>query len=233
MSDKQHFDDEYEPTPLAVRVARGLIAALAIGGMLWLFGFDGFFRFQRTSPAVTQQLPQATDAPSISIPLNVLVVRSPEGGSERSVADIMRLVDNADRVLRQAQLSLNLIAIHEEEVSPAHLASYYDNPYGFITGFTTFDPATINVVLIETIGGGINGISYGGVSAVAVADFTSVFDFRVLAHEIGHQLSLGHVAGDQSRLMFRGANGFDLTNDEIRQARIVATQRFGDKQLTQ
>ena len=54
---------------------------------------------------------------------------------------------------------------------------------------------------------------------MAVADYTTVHDFRTLAHEIGHILSLDHVRADNQRLMNSGANGTILSIDEITRAR--------------
>jgi len=47
-----------------------------------------------------------------------------------------------------------------------------------------------------------------------VADITTVFDYRATSHEIGHVLGLKHVV-PINRLMARGVNGFDLTDEEI------------------
>ena len=66
---------------------------------------------------------------------------------------------------------------------------------------------------------GINGLAFGSARAVFVADFTTVIDFRTFAHEIGHVLGLGHVPRDRGGLMFRGANGFNLTLEEVMVAR--------------
>jgi len=226
MSDKQHIDDQQEPTSLVVRIIRGVVAFVAIVGMVWLFGLGDYFRFQRTSPSVEQEIPAAIDAELVSLPLRIIVIRADQGGSGRSLADINRLVENADRVWQQAQIELRVVAVEEREVLASELSVFYDNPNRFITSQQSYDPQTISVYLIETIGGGINGLSYGDIRAVSVADYTSVFDFRVLAHEIGHQLGLGHVPSDQGRLMYRGANGFELSEDEIARARMVVQQKY-------
>ena len=41
----------------------------------------------------------------------------------------------------------------------------------------------------------------------------------MLAHEIGHVLGLPHVDADKSRLMYTGADGTDITEDEVLTAR--------------
>ena len=51
-----------------------------------------------------------------------------------------------------------------------------------------------------------------------------MYDFRAFAHEVGHVLGLDHVSGSRGQLMYRGANGFDLSLVEIERARISAQE---------
>ena len=69
-----------------------------------------------------------------------------------------------------------------------------------VSDIVGFDEATINVFLVGNLGG-INGIAFGGLNSVAVADYTTVYDFRALAHEIGHILGLHHLLGSKGQLM--------------------------------
>ena len=91
---------------------------------------------------------------------------------------------------------------------------FFDTPGVFIRSIDEVDPLTINVFLTRNLWG-INGIAYTGLYTVAVADYTSVYDFRVLAHEVGHMLGLEHVLESDGRLMYREANGFALSPQEI------------------
>ncbi|MCH7911244.1 MAG: zinc metallopeptidase [Candidatus Hydrogenedentes bacterium] len=50
-----------------------------------------------------------------------------------------------------------------------------------------FNRSNINVFLLGNLKG-INGISFTGSNAVALADYTTVYDFRALAHEVGHAI---------------------------------------------
>ena len=59
---------------------------------------------------------------------------------------------------------------------------------------------------------------------MAVADYTTVYDFRVLAHEIGHLLGLSHVPVDRNRLMYQGANGSELSLEEIMRSLEIVTR---------
>ena len=100
----------------------------------------------------------------------------------------------------------------------------YQNPRAVINNLQNFDLESINVLLVGNLGG-INGVSFGGLNTVAVADYTTVFDFRALAHEVGHSLGLSHVSKSSGQLMYQGANGFNISIEEIETAR-VGTERF-------
>ena len=58
-------------------------------------------------------------------------------------------------------------------------------------------------------------------SLALVADITTVNDFRATAHEIGHLLGLNHTAPDRGRLLYRGANGTKLNEQEV----LISRQR--------
>jgi len=106
-------------------------------------------------------------------------------------------------------------------VSEGQWQVFIENPRAFIAMVEAYDATTINVFLMGGLGGA-NGLSFGGINSVAVADYTSVYDFRALAHEIGHTLGLGHVEGNRDKLMFRGANGVVLSPEEIMRSRATA-----------
>ena len=72
-------------------------------------------------------------------------------------------------------------------------------------------------------------MAFGGLRSVAIADYTTVYDFRALAHEIGHLLGLSHVPVDRNLLMYQGANGSELSLEEIMRAREIAPRfRIGN-----
>lgn len=225
MSDKQHADDQQLPTPLYVRVIRGLIALIAVAGMVYLAGGHQYFFLRRTPPTVEQTtVESALDADPLTIPLTIFILTGDEAtGSQRDEQDIERLVQNANAIWQQANLNLAVTAIHRLPVSHQDLQTFSQTPHQFVTSANNYNPATINIFLARTLQG-INGIAFGGTNSLAVADYTSVFDFRTLAHEIGHLLSLDHIPGDQNRLMFRGANGTNLSLEEIMHARQTAQQ---------
>ena len=194
---------------LTWRVTKGIVALVVVFGFVYISGIHQYFLYQRTPPQIQQQEVQSQlDAERFVVPLQIYIM-----DSQRVEEDIVRLVENSDRIWSQASIDLEITSIQELNVSTENLQE-------FIQTFKEYDSSTVNVFLVKNLNG-INGISYGGLSAVAVADYTTVYDFRVLAHEIGHILGLSHVPVDKNRLMHQGANGFNLSLQEITRARQV------------
>lgn len=222
--EQEEFEEEQEEERSAVfQILRAVVALVVIIGFVYISGVYQYLFYQRTPSSAEQQYVESEiDAQNISIPLTVFVVLS-DGlrRSERSEEDLQRLVENADRVWEQANIDLEIRDTHfllqtEEEIELLFVA-----PSLFIQNVDEFDSSAINVFLVGNLNG-LNGIAFGGLHVVAVADYTTVYDFRVLAHEIGHVLSLDHVREDAERLMYQGANGFTLTLEEIMRAREAA-----------
>ena len=214
---------EQEETPqepsIPSRIVRGILALAVLLGLVYLSGLDQYFFYQRT-PAGVQQEPvvSAVDAEEILVPLSVFILRNTEGnGSERTKPEVMVLVEKASQIWEQANIELEIKTIQELERTDDEIALLLDSPRMFLERVEGFNPSVINVFLAEKLRG-INGIAFGGLSSVAVADYTTVYDFRALAHEVGHILGLDHVQNVQL-LMHQGANGFDLSLREVLRAR--------------
>ena len=160
------------------------------------------------------------DAEILQVPLNIIVLTTVEDGygSKRNSESVLSLVENASKIWEQGGIELVVKNIHFEEQSNTILGKLYQNPSLVIKNIQNFDNQSINVFLIGNLGG-INGVSFGGLKTVAVADYTTVYDFRALAHELGHTLGLSHVDQSRGQLMYRGANGFNLSIEEIEIAR--------------
>ena len=203
-------EEVIEQKSLAWRIAKGVIAFAVVIGFVFLSGGHQYFLYQRTSPSVQQQeVRSQIDAERFVVPLTIFIM-----DSQRTKEDIARLLENSDRIWEQASIDLEIKSIQELSTSTEDLQ-------GFIQSFQEYDSSAINVFLVNNLNG-INGISYGRLYALALADYTTVYDFRVLAHEIGHTLGLSHVPVDKGSLMYQGANGFNLSLQEITRARHTA-----------
>ncbi len=203
-------------------------AAVALAGMVYLSGFYQFFLFSRTSPEAHQKpLPSLVEGELLVLPLHAFVlIQEPTLGSSRQEDDVKRIVSDASAIWKQANISFTVDSISFVEVEKEELGLFLADPRMFLLGISGEDLGVINVFLTKTLSG-INGVAFTDVSSLVVADFTTSFDFRVLAHEIGHVLSLPHVTSDGGRLMFQGADGFLLTQDEALRARVVARRFLG------
>ncbi|MCH8050150.1 hypothetical protein IIB51_01985 [Patescibacteria group bacterium] len=209
------------------QVLRGVVALVVISGLLYISGIYQFFIYQRTPPSLNQaEIVSRVDAQTLSIPLTIFIITGNESyGSIRSEENALHLVENASRIWDQAGITLTIKNIYTISKSDVEMKIFSDTPAVFIQNIDEFDEATINVFLVGNLGG-INGIAFSGLYSVAVADYTTVYDFRALAHEVGHMLGLNHVAGSRGQLMYRGANGFELSLVEIERARLKAREKW-------
>jgi hypothetical protein len=228
------MDDEYfhgetiEPREvhLLLRTLKIVLALLVIVGILYVFNLQNYFFYSRT-PEINYQAQSEVkiEAHALLVPLIIFVIRS-DGflGSQRDNDNIRNLVEQSDNIWHQANIDLEIRGIYEVLADDEEIRLFYKSPNVLISQANKYSPESINLFLVGQLSG-TNGVSYGGLASISVADFTTVYDFRVLAHEIGHQLGLSHVDEARGRLMYRGANGIELTVDEIEVARSLA-ERF-------
>lgn len=211
--------DEERKEAAWVKIIRGGVAILVGIGMVWLFGGRQAFFFRETPPREVPPQETALDAKMLTVPLEVFVLRGESSyASARDEENIRQLVENASALWAQGAVRLELIAIREVFKDDSEAALLLNSPHVFFERLEGRDSEAITVILTRHLRG-INGIAFPGLSAVAVADRTTVNDFRTLAHEVGHIFGLPHIIGRPTRLMFQGANGTDLTEDEIIRAR--------------
>jgi len=208
-------------------VARGIVALLILG-LVYMYGIQQALFYQRTPQGVSQRETESVlDAETITIPVNIFVLTNNEDfGSERSEEDITQIVANASKILNQADIDLRINEIVFLEMSDDEIGELLSNPSRNVNKIEKYDPNAINAFLSRTLKGihGVNGIAFTGIRTIAVADFTTVYDFRVFAHEVGHVLGLDHTNDSRNRLMYRGANGLELTAEEVLRAREFASE---------
>jgi len=218
-------DDDEEQIELTrrqklLKIGKAVVALVAVFGLVYISGIRPLLLYRRTPIELEQrEVNSQLDARVFELPLLVYVLRGPAVyGSKRSQAEVDSLVANASRIWQQADISLQIRETHELELTGEELELFIESPRLFISKYDLANQAQISVLLVGNLAG-INGLAFGGLNTVAVADYTTVFDFRALAHEIGHILGLVHVDGSRQRLMYRGANGKDLSLEETMRAR--------------
>lgn len=153
----------------------------------------------------------------IRIPVILHIVKhSGLANTARSKDGVLGLFGKSQDIWNQARITFDVtleeIAL-DGEMQKAVLQKNFEKLYETIPT----DDHSLHVVFVQTLGGS-NGIAIAP-SLALVADSTTVNDFRATAHEIGHLLGLSHTNTGEERLLFRGANGTELTPEEIRIAR--------------
>jgi len=224
--DLEEYEDEIEPWSLLRKIVIGTVSTVVLLSFtLWAGGFN-LLRYNTTPPIVEDVFESKVNQETFMVPINVLVYRNSENlGSERDEENIRRLVDNASNILAQADIGLELKSIHRVQKTDEEIGFLLDNTSQIPIQISEYDRDSINMILSYRLRG-INGLAISGIHTIMVADVTTVYDFRATAHEVGHILGLSHTDESRNRLMFRGANGSDLTEWEIEIMRTYAKRLF-------
>lgn len=206
------------------RLRRWLVwlgALAAILGLLYLSGVYQALLLRPTPESFRREpLAQIVSGEELLFPVQMIVLGADAPEAERwSDEAIARLAVNASAILNQAGIGLRITDIERRTVSPELIRGFVGNPVA-VADIAAQPDGVVTVALVETLLG-LNGIAFVGRDIVAVADYTGSFNDRVLAHEIGHILGLGHV-GNPARLMAQGSEGLELTPEEAEAIREAA-----------
>lgn len=193
-----------------------MIALVFVLATFFLFG--GIYQL-----GLVQQTPTDTpagnykklvDKPTRTIPATVYVLT--EGASNDT--DVNSLVIKTNAILKQAAVSLSLERTETVQVEdlPEGDREIAGTPKALREQLPDLNPDHLNVVATRGLTG-LNGVAFVGRDVVAVAEYNATFDFRVLAHEVGHILSLTHTASRRN-LMRSGGSGVLLNNAQAQQA---------------
>ncbi|MEX2515049.1 MAG: matrixin family metalloprotease [Candidatus Paceibacterota bacterium] len=212
---------EQDPEPIRPRstvgkIVRAVIAGIFILSMLYLFGGHQYLRFGETPADIAvREYSSVIQAPLRSIPTMVYVLASnPTDDPDRP----RRLVENANQLLAQMAVELSPVSVEEISVDRLDISGpeLVANPGRLERILPRMETDELYVVVTPGLGG-LNGIAFSGRDTVAVAEHTTGYDFRTLAHEVGHVLGLGHV-DDKSNLMYSGSNGTGVTVSQAQDA---------------
>ena len=158
---------------------------------------------------------------NIKIPITVhLVKESGKVSTQRDIEEVETLIAKSQEIWNQAKITFD-VSIKETILAKGLIDSVAEGNFRDLYTIPQLDNSRFNIFYVRGLLGP-NGIAISP-SIALVADITTVDDFRATAHEIGHLLGLEHTLESRLRLLYPGANGRNLSEDEISNARVNAS----------
>lgn len=188
--------------------------------LLYIYGIHQGILFQKTSEDVSVSedrytiIEELSSEPTLQLPVFVYVLKD---RSDQHV-NPERIIENASEIWDQAGIDFYVESVEEISMDETDIIAFLSNPEMHIASISDVDEVRINIFLTPSLGG-LNGVAFRGVRTVAVAEYTTSYDYRVLAHEFGHILGLSHTQSSGDRLMFQGGHGTVISLKEAETAR--------------
>jgi len=217
-------DSELENKPISTwqYIRPYIVSMIGLSVISALFVTTGIYQALLLMPTPDHihqaEIPARISGEVILLPVRVVLLVSDNSfGTQRDKTNVHNLIHKTDTIWNQALIDLTIenseyitVSRFQEHIFRTDLRTFVRTHGYSIDGVITI---FLTGTLFE-----LNGVALGGIESIAVADITSHYDFRTLAHEIGHILGLDHVS-NTSRLMSQGSLGVELTSEEIHVSR--------------